>query len=139
MNMFQTRFPLNCSTTPGSCNRRYAYDSLRTNYVSKLSMFYERDPDITRSRHHISVEIYPTGKQPRSERPSRLVHDIYTRTEERRSVSQAEPGSYRQPPQGDHYPYAHPYAQYLQHHGEGDPSPGHSALCSHSVQRSVGH
>ena len=47
MNMFQTRFPLNCSTTPGSCNRRYAYDSLRTNYVSKLSMFYERDPDIT--------------------------------------------------------------------------------------------
>ena len=43
MNMFQIRFPLNCSTTPGSCNMRYAYDSLRTSYVSKLSMFYERD------------------------------------------------------------------------------------------------
>ena len=36
-----------CSTTPGSCNRRYAYDSLRTNYISKLSMFYERDLGIT--------------------------------------------------------------------------------------------
>ena len=36
-----------CSTTPGSNNRRYAYDSLRTNYVSKLSIFYERDLGIT--------------------------------------------------------------------------------------------
>ena len=36
-----------CSTTPGSCNMRYAYVSFRTNYVSKLSMFNERDLGIT--------------------------------------------------------------------------------------------
>ena len=36
-----------CFTTPGSCNKRYAYDSLRTNYISKLSMFYERDLGVT--------------------------------------------------------------------------------------------
>ena len=34
---------LNCSTAPGKCNRRYAHDSLRTNFVFKLAMVYERD------------------------------------------------------------------------------------------------
>ena len=32
-----------CSTKGGDCALRYAHESLRTNYVSKLSMFYERD------------------------------------------------------------------------------------------------
>ena len=40
----------------------------------------------TRSRHHTSLDRYPTDRQPRSERPSRQVHDIYTRgTEEGKS------------------------------------------------------
>ena len=33
----------NCSTTEEGCTLRYAHDSLRTNYVSKLAMAYERD------------------------------------------------------------------------------------------------
>ena len=37
----------NCSTTEGGCTLRYAHDSLRTNYVSKLTMAYERDPGVT--------------------------------------------------------------------------------------------
>ena len=37
----------NCSTTEEGCTRRYAHDSLRTNYVSKLAMAYERDMGIT--------------------------------------------------------------------------------------------
>ena len=36
-----------CSTQPGECAKRYAHDSLRTNYVSKLAVAYERDLDIT--------------------------------------------------------------------------------------------
>lgn len=32
-----------CSTKPRSCSLRYAHESLRTNYVSRLSIFYERD------------------------------------------------------------------------------------------------
>ena len=36
-----------CSTQPGECAKRYARDSLRTNYVSKLALAYERDLGIT--------------------------------------------------------------------------------------------
>ena len=36
-----------CSTQPGECTKRYAHDSLRTNYVSKLAMAYERDLGIS--------------------------------------------------------------------------------------------
>ena len=36
-----------CSTTEEGCTLRYAHDSLRTNYVSKLAMAYERDMWIT--------------------------------------------------------------------------------------------
>ena len=36
-----------CSTQPGECAKRYAHDSLRTNFVSKLAMAYERDFGIT--------------------------------------------------------------------------------------------
>ena len=36
-----------CSTQPGKCAKRYAHDSLRTNYVSKLAVAYERDLSIT--------------------------------------------------------------------------------------------
>ena len=32
-----------CSTQPGECATRYAHGSLRTNYVSKLGVAYERD------------------------------------------------------------------------------------------------
>ena len=37
----------NCSTTEERCTLRYAHDSLRTNYVSKLAMAYERDLGVT--------------------------------------------------------------------------------------------
>ena len=37
----------NCSTTEKGCILRYAHDSLRTNYVSKLAMAYERDLRVT--------------------------------------------------------------------------------------------
>ena len=37
----------NRSTTEEGCTLRYAHDSLRTNYVSKLAMAYERDLVIT--------------------------------------------------------------------------------------------
>ena len=36
-----------CSTTEEGCTLRYAHDSLRTNYISKLAMAYERDMGIT--------------------------------------------------------------------------------------------
>ena len=36
-----------CSTQPGECAKRYAHDSLRKNYVSKLTVAYERDLGIT--------------------------------------------------------------------------------------------
>ena len=37
----------NCSTIEEGCTLRYAHDSLRTNYVSKLAMAYERDLGVT--------------------------------------------------------------------------------------------
>ena len=37
----------NCSTAEGGCTLRYAHDSFRTNYVSKLAMAYERDLGVT--------------------------------------------------------------------------------------------
>ena len=37
----------NCSTTEEGCTLRYAHDSLRENYVSKLAMAYERDLGVT--------------------------------------------------------------------------------------------
>ena len=37
----------NCPTTEEGCTLRYAYDSLRTNYVSKLALAYERDLGVT--------------------------------------------------------------------------------------------
>ena len=37
----------NYSTTEEGCTLRYAHDSLRTNYVSKLAMAYERDLGVT--------------------------------------------------------------------------------------------
>ena len=37
----------NCSTTEERCTLRYVHDSLRTNYVSKLAMAYERDLGVT--------------------------------------------------------------------------------------------
>ena len=36
-----------CSTQPGECAKRFSHDSLRTNYVSKLAVAYERDLGIT--------------------------------------------------------------------------------------------
>ena len=36
-----------CSTQPGEYAKRYAYDFLRTNYVSKLTVAYERDLGMT--------------------------------------------------------------------------------------------
>ena len=36
-----------CSTQPGECAKRYAHDSLRTNYVAKLAVAYESDLGIT--------------------------------------------------------------------------------------------
>ena len=36
-----------CSTQPGECAKRYAHDYLRTQYVSKLAVAYERDLGIT--------------------------------------------------------------------------------------------
>ena len=38
---------VNCSATEEGCTLRYAHDSLRTNYVSKLAMAYERDLGVT--------------------------------------------------------------------------------------------
>ena len=38
----------NRSTTEEGCTLRYAHDSLRTNYVFKLAMAYERDLEVTR-------------------------------------------------------------------------------------------
>ena len=37
----------NCSTTEEGCTLRYAHDSLRTNYVSKLAMAHEQDLGVT--------------------------------------------------------------------------------------------
>ena len=37
----------NCSTTEEGCTLQYAHDSLKTNYVSKLAMPYERDLGVT--------------------------------------------------------------------------------------------
>ena len=37
----------NCSTTDKGLTLRYAHDSLRTNYISKLAMAYERDLGVT--------------------------------------------------------------------------------------------
>ena len=37
----------NCSTTKEGCTLRYAHDSVRTNYVFKLAMAYERDLGVT--------------------------------------------------------------------------------------------
>ena len=37
----------NRSTTEEGCTLRYAHDSVRTNYVSKLAMAYERDLGVT--------------------------------------------------------------------------------------------
>ena len=42
-----TSEPSNYSTTEEGCTLRYAHDSLRTNYVSKLAMAYERDLGVT--------------------------------------------------------------------------------------------
>ena len=36
-----------CSSQPGECTKRYAHDFLRTNYVSKLTVAYERDLGMT--------------------------------------------------------------------------------------------
>ena len=36
-----------CSTQPGECAKRYAHDSLRTNYVLKLAVAFEHDLGIT--------------------------------------------------------------------------------------------
>ena len=64
-----------CSMRPESCNRRYTYDSFRTNYVSKLSIFYEHDLGITSAwndtlrrgnpvRSHLVVQYMPfTGEE----------------------------------------------------------------------------
>ena len=38
---------LNCSTTEEGCTLRYAYDFLRTNYLSKLAMAHKRDLGVT--------------------------------------------------------------------------------------------
>ena len=37
----------NCSSTEGECTLRYAHDSIRTNYTSKIGMAYERDLGVT--------------------------------------------------------------------------------------------
>ena len=42
---------LNCPTAEGGCTLRYAHDSLRTNYISKLTMAYQRDLGVTHDRN----------------------------------------------------------------------------------------
>lgn len=38
---------LECSTNPGSCNRKFPYDSLRTGHVSKLAVGFEKELGVT--------------------------------------------------------------------------------------------
>ena len=54
---------LNCSTTEEGCTLRHAHDSLRTNYVSKLAMAYERDLGVT----HDCNSALRTGSPVRSD------------------------------------------------------------------------
>ena len=53
----------NCSTTEEGCTLRYAHDSLRTNYVSKLDMACERDLGVT----HDWNSVMRTGNPVRSD------------------------------------------------------------------------
>ena len=53
----------NCSTTDKGFTLRYAHDSLRTNYVPKLAMVYERDLGVT---HHWNSTLR-TGNPVRSD------------------------------------------------------------------------
>ena len=41
----------NCPTAERGCILRYAYDSSRTNYISKLTTAYERDLGVTQNRN----------------------------------------------------------------------------------------
>ena len=54
----------NCSTTDKGFTLRYAHDSLRTNYVPKLAMVYERDLGVT---HDCSNSTRRTGNPVRSD------------------------------------------------------------------------
>ena len=49
----------NCSTTEEGCTLQYAHDSLRTNYVSKLAMAYERDLRVTHDWNSTLRTGYP--------------------------------------------------------------------------------
>ena len=41
----------NCPTAEGGCTLRYAHDSVKTNYISKLTTAYERDLGVTHDRN----------------------------------------------------------------------------------------
>ena len=48
-----------CSTKAGDCALRYAHESLRANYVSKISVFYERNLRIVSDWSDNLVRITP--------------------------------------------------------------------------------
>ena len=76
----------NCSTTEEGCTLRYAHDSLRTNYVSKLAMAYERDLGVT----HDWNSALRTGNPVRSDLVTQYM--AFTREEQKKAeveVSQA--------------------------------------------------
>ena len=54
---------LNCPTAEGGCTLRYAHDSLRTNYISKLTVAYQRDLGVTHDRN----STHRTGNSIRSD------------------------------------------------------------------------
>ena len=68
-----------CSTPPGSCNLRYAHESLRTNYVSKLSTFYESDLGVTSAWS----DTLRTGNPVRSDLVSQYM--AFTREEQKKA------------------------------------------------------
>ena len=76
----------NCSTTEDGCTLRYVHDSLRTNYVSKLAMAYERDLGVT----HDWNSALRTGTPVRSDLVTQYV--AFMRQEQKKAgveVSQA--------------------------------------------------
>ena len=84
----------NCSTTEEGYTLRYAHDSLRTNYVTKLAMAYERDLG------HVE-DVKPDQK-----RSSQAVHGLRKgRAEKGRSRSITSTNSASKPPRDSHRTY----------------------------------
>lgn len=69
-----------CPTKPSSCSLRCANESLRINYVSKLSTFYERDLDITSAWR----DTLKTGNPVRSYLVSQYM--AFTRVEHKKAM-----------------------------------------------------